>query len=102
MKSDVACPDAGCPDIRCLQDLLAGAVSAADQERLEGHIGACPCCQQVLDQLSASTWDDAARHLVPDDTDTWEPKLRELMTIMLGQVATPNPSTADSQDDHAG
>src|SRR5262249_23078901 len=52
-----------CPDAAQLQALLTGTLPAGDQERLSRHVEKCPECQQTLDQMAASSWEQKARQL---------------------------------------
>ncbi len=46
-RSELVCREA----VELVTDYLEGALSAADRQRLEGHLAACPHCGDYLAQM---------------------------------------------------
>src|SRR5262245_34444641 len=70
-----------CPDRGRLEQLMAGHLSAVDQEALSRHVESCPDCQRTLDELARSSWDDKARHMKSDTPP--DPALQRVMQQAL-------------------
>ncbi|MCI0377399.1 MAG: hypothetical protein L0215_07325, partial [Gemmataceae bacterium] len=87
---------AACPDRYSLQDMLAGEVHGDDLARLDQHIESCAECQETLDRLSSSAWDDEAKHLVEESYFAEDSNLQELVTTMLQCCRLPD--TVDATD----
>jgi serine/threonine protein kinase len=87
-----------CPDRGRLEQLMAGHLSAVDQEALSRHVESCPDCQRTLDELARSSWDDKARHMKAETPPG--PALQHVMHQALRQeteaeVASGNAKPAD-------
>ena len=50
-----------------MSDYLDGYLPAAEAQRLEAHLAACPHCSEYLAQLRATV--DALGHVGPDDLE---------------------------------
>ncbi|MCI0638378.1 MAG: protein kinase [Gemmataceae bacterium] len=81
---------AACPDRDSLQDMLAGEIDGDDLARLDQHIESCAECQETLDRLSSSAWDDEAKHLVEENFVAQDGNLQELVTTMLQSCRLPD------------
>ena len=78
-----------CPDRPRLQALLAGALTAQDQQEVSRHVEGCECCQQTLENLAGSSWAEQARAL--GEQEPPGPGLREVIKRAVGSetVAAP-------------
>jgi len=79
--------EAACPDARLLEELIAGALPADAEARLNQHLTVCPRCRARLDRLSASPWDEAARGLAEGPTQV-EPHLKQAVAQLLERPST--------------
>ena len=62
-RSELVCREA----VELVTDYLEGALSAADQERLEGHLAACPHCTGYLAQMRRTL--DVLGRIEPETLD---------------------------------
>jgi anti-sigma factor RsiW len=62
-RSELVCRQA----VELVTDYLEGALSAADRERLEGHLAACPHCTEYLAQMRRTL--EVLGHIEPEALD---------------------------------
>jgi serine/threonine-protein kinase len=89
---------AACPDARLLEDLIAGALPADAEARLNEHLTGCPHCREELDRLLASPWDQAARGLADGPTQL-DPHLKEAVAQLLHRPSTMDAATLQTSPD---
>jgi uncharacterized protein (TIGR03067 family) len=81
-----------CPDAARLQDLLAGFLSAREQEEVSRHVEECGPCQVVLEQLTASSWEGRAGDLRHGASVA--PAVERIIAAAAGQPTAAEPNTA--------
>src|SRR5262245_47511531 len=92
-------PDEACPEHDRLAALLSGDVSTEEQDRLVRHVESCTRCQQMLDRLSASAWEQEARSLADGEPCAGEPRLRQLLSTMLRRYSGPTVTLEETAEE---
>ena len=72
-RSELVCRQA----VELVTDYLEGALSAADRERLEGHLAGCPHCTEYLAQMRRTL--DALGRIEPE---TLEPAVQDELVAL--------------------
>jgi formylglycine-generating enzyme required for sulfatase activity len=80
-----------CPARSCLQILLAGQLTASDQETVIRHVETCDTCQQILDSLTpaSQSWEDVAAQLRKEDRAP-APALQQVIDRAKATTTTEN------------
>jgi serine/threonine protein kinase len=89
-----------CPEVECLQALLADALPPDQQERCERHLKACPACQERLDR--AEECGDQLRRLSQEVGDPTaapaDPALRQVLERLHDVRSSPWSGRAEPVD----
>jgi serine/threonine protein kinase len=89
-----------CPSAEQLRGLVDGTLVASEQDFLSRHVEECNGCQQTLDQLAATSWEEKARDFGAQEPTP--PALREVVRAAQAQGMPSATQALTAAEAHGG